>query len=89
MTRHAFRFAPRAVPQDPDATPTYQAWCVSGGEQECGEDSGEWLTPHPVQVWMDAHVEATGHRHYRRAFCDGAGYGPPDGPAAAWAPGHP
>jgi hypothetical protein len=80
MTRTVIRFVPYKVRQDPQTVPTHQVWCVSGDEEECGEDSGEWVTPHPVEMWMDAHVRATGHRHFRRAFFDNAMYVSPDGP---------
>lgn len=81
MTRAVFRFVPYRVEQDPHTAPTYQAWCVSGEETACGQDSGEWITPHPVELWMDAHVTETGHRFYRRAFFDNVAYASPDGPA--------
>ena len=89
MTRTAFRFVPFTIVQDPDTEPTYRAWCVSGDEEECGQDSGEWITPHPVEVWMDAHVRRTGHLNYRRAFYDNAVYDAPDAPRPEEVPDHP
>jgi hypothetical protein len=41
--------------------------------------SGEWITPHPVEVWMANHLKETGHRNYRRAFHDNAVMEPPEG----------
>ncbi|MEU7150706.1 hypothetical protein AB0B15_22110 [Streptomyces sp. NPDC045456] len=70
MSRHIFRYVPFTIRQDPTAEPTYEAVCVSGEEKECGEKSDEWLTPHPVEVWMREHSKETGHRRYRRNFQD-------------------
>ncbi|MEU7224491.1 hypothetical protein [Streptomyces chrestomyceticus] len=70
MSRRIFRYVPFTITQDPTAEPTYEAECVSGEEKECGEKSDEWLTPHPVEVWMREHTKNTGHRRFRRSFQD-------------------
>ncbi|WP_078658089.1 DUF7848 domain-containing protein [Streptomyces rimosus] len=70
MTRRIFRFVPYTIRQDTTAEPTYEAVCVSGDENECGEKSGAWLTPHPVEVWMREHARDTGHTRYCRCFQD-------------------
>ncbi|MFH8403574.1 hypothetical protein ACH4FX_02205 [Streptomyces sp. NPDC018019] len=70
MIRRVFRFVPFTITQDASAEPTYEAVCVSGEEKECGAASDEWLTPHPVEVWMREHTKDTGHRRYRRNFQD-------------------
>lgn len=82
MSSRVFRFVPFKLRQDTETEPVYEARCVSGDEQECGAESAEWITPHPVEVWMEAHLKATGHRHYRRSFHDNAVYQSPDGSAA-------
>ncbi|MFF2927231.1 hypothetical protein ACFVTP_33305 [Streptomyces celluloflavus] len=70
MTRSVMRFVPYKTAQDVTAAPTYEAVCVSGDVEDCGEESGQWLTPHPVEVWMRAHRADTGHGRFRRAFVD-------------------
>ncbi|GAA3191188.1 MULTISPECIES: hypothetical protein [Streptomyces] len=70
MTRTAYRFVPFTIKQDLAAEPTYSAFCVSGDEKECEQSSDEWLTPHPVEVWMREHTRETGHSRYRREFVD-------------------
>ncbi|MEU6993588.1 hypothetical protein ABZ953_23405 [Streptomyces sp. NPDC046465] len=70
MTRTVFRFVPFTITQDTTAEPTYEAVCVSGDGKECGERSDEWITPHPVEVWMRDHMKITGHARYRRTFVD-------------------
>lgn len=67
-----FRYVPYKTAQDPGTEPTYEAQCVSGDDKNCNEKSGVWITPHPVEVWMDAHLKETGHRYYRRSFHDNA-----------------
>jgi hypothetical protein len=70
MTRPVMRFLPYRIEQDVAAAPLYEAVCVCGDSEDCGEESGQWLTPHPVEVWMRAHRGDTGHRRFRRAFVD-------------------
>jgi hypothetical protein len=79
MKKSLMRFVPFTVRQDPETEPTYEARCVSGDDKECGQASGEWVNPEPVDAWLDAHIKETGHRHYRRSFHDNAVYEPSDG----------
>ncbi|MFK8850197.1 hypothetical protein [Streptomyces sp. Ac-502] len=70
MRRRTLRFVPFRIEQDRTAEPTYEAVCVSGDDKECGQSSDEWITPHPVEVWMREHSRDTGHTRFRRAFVD-------------------
>jgi len=65
-----FRFRNYVITPDTTGLPTYEATCVSGDEEECGERSEEWLTEHPVVVWMAAHTAETGHTRFQRRSAD-------------------
>lgn len=72
------RFVPFRIGQDRTAEPVYEAVRVSGDDKECGQSSDEWITPHPVEVWMREHSRDTGHTRFRRAFVDCADVSRPD-----------
>ncbi|KOG53626.1 hypothetical protein ADK76_27000 [Streptomyces griseoflavus] len=77
MPRRTFRYVPFTITQDRTAEPEYEARCVSGGETECGAESGTHHAPGPVEGWQRKHTQETGHRRYRRDFGDYAVVQPP------------
>lgn len=77
MTRRVLRYVPFTVEQDETAEPEYEARCVSGGDAECGAESGTHSGPGSVEEWQRRHAQETGHRRYRRNFGDYAVMRPP------------
>ncbi|WND40574.1 hypothetical protein RI578_40500 (plasmid) [Streptomyces sp. BB1-1-1] len=52
------------------AHPEFEAVCVSGDEEDCGEKSGPLPDADHLDTWMAEHTRDTGHRRYRRAYCE-------------------
>ncbi|WP_444465642.1 DUF7848 domain-containing protein [Streptomyces afghaniensis] len=65
-----FRYVPYSIVQDASAVPEYQAYCVSGEEEDCGASSGPRQTPAEVEEWQRRHTQETRHLRYRRSFAD-------------------
>lgn len=65
-----FRYVPYSFAQDQSAEPEYDALCVSGDDDECGEYSGVHPDPDGVQAWQVQHFRETGHKRFRRNFGD-------------------
>ncbi|MEW1616499.1 hypothetical protein [Streptomyces sp. NPDC088744] len=55
---------------DESAEPEFEAVCVSGDEEECGEESGLLLDAELLDRWMVGHTRDTGHQRFRRAYCE-------------------
>ncbi|MEU0246041.1 hypothetical protein ABZ192_17180 [Streptomyces sp. NPDC006235] len=68
--RRIFRYVPYSIVQDASAVPEYQAYCVSGEEEDCGASSGPRPTPAEVEEWQRRHTQETRHLRYRRSFAD-------------------
>ena len=68
--RRLFRYVPYTIVQDPSAQPEYEAYCVSGTEQDCGAGSGPCQAPGEVEEWQRRHTQETRHLRYRRSFAD-------------------
>ncbi|MFF8013947.1 hypothetical protein [Streptomyces sp. NPDC007929] len=68
--RRLFRYVPYTIVQDPSAQPEYEAYCVSGAEQDCGAGSGPCQAPGEVEEWQRRHTQETRHLRYRRSFAD-------------------
>ncbi|OUC98613.1 hypothetical protein [Streptomyces swartbergensis] len=68
--RRIFRYVPYSIVQDASAVPEYQAYCVSGEEEDCGASSGPHQTPAEVEEWQRRHTQETRHLRYRRSFAD-------------------
>ena len=68
--RRNFRYVPYTIVQDPSAQPEYEAYCVSGAEQDCGAGSGPCQAPGEVEEWQRRHTQETRHLRYRRSFAD-------------------
>ncbi|MGW1715817.1 DUF7848 domain-containing protein [Streptomyces sp. NPDC002156] len=77
--RRTFRYVPFTIVQDATAEPEYATRCVSGGESECGAESGVRGHPADVEEWQRRHTQETRHERYRRTFADYAVMEPPDG----------
>lgn len=56
--------------RDPLGELTWQAVCVSGEEEECGESCPEMGTDEEANEWMAKHSSKTGHRRFRRSHSD-------------------
>ncbi|MEU3902038.1 hypothetical protein [Streptomyces sp. NPDC045251] len=76
MTTRTFRFrmfevSPAAgAAADESAEPEFEAVCVSGDEEDCGEASGPLADAERLDKWMAEHARDTGHRRFRRAYCE-------------------
>jgi hypothetical protein len=68
--RRIFRYVPYSIVQDVSALPEYQAYCVSGEEEDCGASSGPRQAPAEVEEWQRRHTQETRHLRYRRSFAD-------------------
>lgn len=68
--RRIFRYVPYSIVQDASALPEYQAYCVSGEEEDCGASSGPRTAPAEVEEWQRRHTQETRHLRYRRSFAD-------------------
>ncbi|MFF7795286.1 hypothetical protein [Streptomyces sp. NPDC007991] len=68
--RRIFRYVPYSIVQDASALPEYQAYCVSGEEEDCGASSGPRQAPAEVEEWQRRHTQETRHLRYRRSFAD-------------------
>ena len=68
--RRNFRYVPYTIVQDASAQPEYEAYCVSGEEQDCGAGSGPCQAPGEVEEWQRRHTQETRHLRYRRSFAD-------------------
>ncbi|MFD8230924.1 hypothetical protein ACFV20_03335 [Streptomyces sp. NPDC059696] len=68
--RRVFRYVPYTIVQDPSAQPEYEAYCVSGEEEDCGAGSGPCRAPGDVEEWQRRHTQETRHLRYRRSFAD-------------------
>ncbi|MFJ8593243.1 hypothetical protein [Streptomyces sp. NPDC093598] len=68
--RRIFRYVPYTIVQDASALPEYEAYCVSGKEEDCGAGSGRCQAPGEVEEWQRRHTQETGHLRYRRSFAD-------------------
>ncbi|MFG3271175.1 DUF7848 domain-containing protein [Streptomyces luteogriseus] len=68
--RRIFRYVPYTIVQDASAQPEYEAYCVSGEEEDCGAGSGPCQAPGEVEEWQRRHTQETRHLRYRRSFAD-------------------
>lgn len=58
------------VTADELGVPEYEAVCVSGDADECGEGSGPLPDADAIELWMFGHARDTGHARFRRAYCE-------------------
>jgi hypothetical protein len=65
-TRYRFREYNVTTDPDPLALPTFEAFCVTGEEQDCAAASGELHTPDELTRWIAGHCAQTGHQSYRQ-----------------------
>jgi len=65
-----YRFRNYTIARDETAAPTYAAESVTGDDADCGESSGEHVTPEDVEKWLACHQRDTGHTRFRRTFAD-------------------
>ncbi|WP_327254106.1 DUF7848 domain-containing protein [Streptomyces sp. NBC_01244] len=70
MNRSIFRFEDYTTRQDPKVKPEYRAVCESGEVELCGAKSETEDSAADVDDWMRDHMQATGHRCFRRTFED-------------------
>ncbi|NGN68437.1 hypothetical protein G5C51_31640 [Streptomyces sp. A7024] len=59
-----------AITADQAAEAEYEAVCVSGDEEDCGEASGPLTDADALTRWMAEHTRDTGHQRFRRAYCE-------------------
>ncbi|MEV6840989.1 hypothetical protein AB0N17_42045 [Streptomyces sp. NPDC051133] len=63
--------AQSGVTADESAEPEYEARCVSGDEEDCGEASGPLADAEQLDKWMAEHTrDNPGHQRFRRAYCE-------------------
>ncbi len=82
MTTRTFRFRQFEVFQeagtpgqsgvtvDESAEAEFEAVCVSGDEEDCGEASGPLADAERLDTWMAEHTRDSGHQRFRRAYCE-------------------